>query len=107
MRDQRWIIFCPRLPGRHPPIPPRPPWRTTNLRRKAPGANLRAISGKKGGMAMYKAPLSNEVEEAVADLMVAARRVVDLTSGLVVQNKVATEYLRHGKLTRYTERMIA
>lgn len=55
---------------------------------------------------MNTAPLANDVEEAVADLMAAARKVVELTSGLIVQNKVATEYLRHGRLTRDTERMI-
>jgi len=40
---------------------------------------------------MNKSPLANDVEEAVADLMAAARKVVELTSGLVVQNKVAVE----------------
>jgi hypothetical protein len=56
---------------------------------------------------MNRAPVANEMEEAVADLMIAARKVADLGGGLVVQNRVAMEYLRHGHLTRDTALMIA
>lgn len=55
---------------------------------------------------MNTAPQVNDVEDAVADLMIAARKVASLTADLVAQNRIATEYLRHGRLTRDTTRMI-
>jgi hypothetical protein len=55
---------------------------------------------------MNTAPLANELEEAVADMIAAARKVASLTTGVITQNKVAVEYLRHGRLTRDTERLI-